>query len=176
MNTHHRFARPLRLGAVLPGLIALSCLEPQRHPAPASTLSGRELGVVLVLSDSTPVVGSIVTITARLIGVPNATPRIASYTARVVYDTVALRFAGDVPLDDKAMRLSNAAGQGVRVAGYAVGGLPSGDLFRLSWQVRTAGGAAALFGLQLSFSELHSAQHDDLRSRLIALKGRSIHD
>jgi hypothetical protein len=110
--------------------------------------------------------GSVVSVTARLVGAPNGTPRVASYTARVTYDTLALRFAGELPLDDKATRVSNAVGPSVRVAGFAVGGLASADLFRLSWQVRTARGAAALDGLQLSFSELHSAQHEDLRSRL----------
>ena len=168
----HRFPRPLRVGVILPALFTLSCLEPQRRAAPESMLSGREIGVMLVLSDSTPAVGSIVTVTARLVAAPNAIPRVASYTARITYDTLALRFAGDVPLDDKATRVSNAVGRNVRVAGYAIGGLTSGDLFRLSWQVRTAGGAAVLTGLQLSFSELHSAQHEDLRTRLVALKGR----
>jgi hypothetical protein len=56
----------------------------------------------------------------------------------------------------------------VRSAGYAIDGISGEQLFGVLFQTRH-GGTAALRGVQIQFTELHSATHEDLRPRLRAV-------
>jgi hypothetical protein len=162
------FRRPLRGWGVLSALVAAACLEP-RHAVPADVIVlHRDIVAALALSDSAPSIGAMVTVTVQLqlLGGQGAPPRVASYTARLSYDTVALRFVGATPIEDKTTRVINATPHLVRAAGFAVDGIAPAALFCLTFQTRDARAGAALSALDLAFTELHSIQHDDLRLRL----------
>jgi hypothetical protein len=118
---------------------------------------------MLVVSDTAPAAGSLVSVTVQLIGATSV-PRIASYTGRVYYDTLSLRLTGGAALDAVATRVMNPVGRTVRVAGFAVDGIPDGRLFALTFQTRNGRGSDALRGIEVVFTELHAVGHDDLRA------------
>src|ERR1700694_808360 len=96
------FARAI----VLIGVVALvldGCTEPVSTKAaapPERTLEAR-----LVMSDSAPVTGKTVDVFAQITA---STPElIGSYTARIRYDTTALRFEQEIPIADDALRATN---------------------------------------------------------------------
>jgi hypothetical protein len=136
-------------------------------------VSHRDIVPALALSDSAPSIGALVGVTVQLqlLDARGAPPRVASYTARLSYDTVALRFVGAMPIEDKTTRAINATPHLIRAAGFAVDGIAPAALFALTFQTRNARAGAALDALDLAFTELHSQQHDDLRLRLAARVG-----
>ena len=152
-----------RSGAALI-VITLGCVEPKHVSTPASTLSDRDTGVMLVVSDTAPPAGSLVSVTVQLTAGTSA-PRIASYTARVAYDTASLRLTGEATLDAVATRVMNSRGQTVRVAGFAVDGIPDARLFAFTFETRNGRGGEALRGIEVVFTELHTTTRDDLHAR-----------
>jgi hypothetical protein len=154
-------------GGIAAALLVLTgaCMEPKHVASPASTLSDRDTGVMLVVSDSAPPAGSIVSVTVQLTS-GTTIPRIASYTARVSYDTVSLQLTGESALDAVATRVMNPLGQTVRVAGFAVDGIPDARLFAFTFQTRNGRGGEALRAIDVVFTELHTIAHEDLRARV----------
>lgn len=165
------YGLPRSTRAVLAPLVALAaaaCLEPRRSMPPERNVPGRDIGTAIVLSDSAPPVGAVVVVTVRLqpLGARAAHLRIGSYTARLSYDTLALGYVGEGPMNDNVTRAIHATPHLVRAAGFAIDGIATDALFRVRFQTRTARAAQALQGLDPTFTELHSIQREDLRPRL----------
>ena len=105
----------------------------------------------LVLSDSAPGVGATVDVSAD-VALPAAEVA-GSYTARIRYDTTALRFEGEIAIADGTQRATNASEGVMRFAGAAQRGVVEGRLAAFRFRVLRVG---AVQTLQLSVDELHS--------------------
>jgi len=149
--------------AVLVTGIALSaCRENRSAPVlPSSALLPRDSSELrLVVSDTAPAVGSAVRVAATYLGA-DSTMRAASFTARIAYHTTALRYDGEVPLADGAMRAANATGAELRIAGASARGFEGPELFVATFTVLRGG---ALESLRLRVDELHDVSAHDLRA------------
>lgn len=161
-------SRALGPASALAVLLLGSCVDAPRRRFVPTALDPHDVGVVLVTSDSVPLGGRIVSVTVRLVGASSAPPTIGSYTAQLSYDTLTLRYAGDLSITDGAVRAVNPTSGRVRTAGYAIDGISGQQLFGALFEVRRDG-PAALHDVQIQFTELHSSTHEDLRPRLRAL-------
>ena len=101
----------------------------------------------------------------RLAG--KASDGVASVTARLAYDSTALRFVAAEPLSDGATRVANPTSRLVRFAAVAPNGFTSGQLHALRFAVLRAG---ALESLRLTVDELHTASRTDATAALIPVK------
>jgi hypothetical protein len=151
-------SRIIRLAAVL-FAGAAACTEPRtmaRGLAPAP-----ELDAHLAWSDSSAAVGSMVTATVQLSG--SAASTIASFTARVSFDSTALRFVDETPIADGATRVSNPRPGLLRVAGVSLEGFANTPLYTVRFTVLRRD---ALATAHVSFDELHTAARTDARVML----------
>jgi hypothetical protein len=138
--------RILLIGGAL--LVAAACRDARQAPNVVPTVP-TDTGVAqLVISDTAAAVGDTVRVTAMLAGV-------ASFTARVRFDSTALRYVGEHALNDGAMRAANGLPGELRVAGAALEGFGSGALFAARFEVRRAGG---LESLRLTFDQMGRQQ------------------
>jgi hypothetical protein len=160
--------RALGPASALALLLSASCVDTPRQRFVPNALDPHEVGVALVASDSAPPSGTMVSVSVRLVASSSAPPRIGSYTARLVYDTLMLRYAGELTTSDGAARAINPQPGLVRSAGYAIDGISGAQLFGVVFESRR-GGAGALRGVEVQLTELHSATHEDLRPRLRAV-------
>ena len=145
------------IGLVL--LPVISCNEPVASKVTSAPDPRLEAG--LVLSDSTPVIGETVDVYAR---VSSAMPSlVASFTARIRYDTTALRYQQELPIGDGALRATNATAGLVRFAGVAAHGLPDGQLAAHRFVVLRGN---SLRSLQLVVDEMHTVTRTDAASQL----------
>jgi len=159
-------SRALGPASALAVLLLVSCVDTPRQRFVPAALDAHDVGVALVASDSVPASGAVVSVSVRLVASGGAPPRIGSYTARLLYDTLMLRYAGELTRSDGATRAINPQPGLVRSAGYAIDGIASGEqLFGVLFEARR-GGTAALRGVQVQFTELHAATREDLRPRL----------
>ena len=140
-----------RRAALLGGafLAAAACTEPSIPGAASAPDPMLEAG--LVLSDSAPAVGATVEVFARVRSTAQAP--VGSFTARIRYDTTALRFDREIAVADAATRISNPTMGLVRFAGTATSGLPDGQLGGYRFVVLQQGGTRTL---QLVIDELHT--------------------
>jgi hypothetical protein len=150
---------------VLAVVLLGSCVDAPRQRGVPTALDAHDVGAALVVSDSAPRSGAIVSVSVRLVGSSSAPPKIGSYTAQLSYDTLMLRYTGELTPADGAMRAINPKPGLVRTAGYAIDGISGGQLFGALFEARRDG-AAALRGVQVQFTELHSTAHEDLRPHL----------
>jgi hypothetical protein len=149
---------PSRFRAPAPALIAAciaalgACTEPIRktnatQPEPVAEAR-------LVLSDSSARPSANLTVLVHVRGV--SAPDVGSFTARITYDTLALRFIGDSSITDDATRVSNPQPGLIRLAGVSTGGFANGTLYAARFAV--VGGAPAN-SLHLTMDELHTVAH-----------------
>lgn len=146
-------------------LLLASCVDTPRPRFVPTGLDAHDVGIALVASDSAPPSGTMVSVFVRLVAPASAPPKIGSYTARLVYDTLMLRYAGELTTPDGAARAINPQPGFVRSAGYSIDGISGERLFGALFESRR-GGTGVLRGVQVQFTELHSATHEDLRPRL----------
>ncbi|MDB4891240.1 MAG: hypothetical protein JWL61_3095 [Gemmatimonadetes bacterium] len=156
----------LRVASIVGIIAALctvhACTEPVANKAvlaPEKTMEAR-----LVLSDSAPVVGRTVDVFAQV----NATTSelVGSYTARIRYDTTALRYEQEIAIADDALRATNAASGLLRFAGAAPKGLSGGRMAGYRFLVLRAN---ATQSLQLVVDEMHTAARTNAVSELRAM-------
>jgi len=147
---------------LLTGVALGACRETRSAPAlPSSALLPRDSSELrLVVADTAPAVGSAVRVAAMYFG-GDTSMRAASFTARIAYDMSALRYDGEVPLADGAMRAANATGAELRIAGASARGFESPELFVATFTVLRGG---ALESLRLRVDELHDVSARDLRA------------
>lgn len=139
--------------------LLLACTEQASTVTPAITQRA-ELAR-LVLSDSSAAVGRSVDVYAQ-VALP-APAVVGSFTARIRYDTTALRLEQELPLDDGALRATNAIAGVVRVAGASGSGFTSGRLAAYRFTVLRVNGA---LGLDLTMDEMHTMQRTEAASLL----------
>ena len=154
-----RLARPLFVFAALGA--ALACTEPVANRSIVTP--EKTMAATLVLSDSASVVGRTVDVFAI---VRTASPEKAgSYTARIRYDTTALRYQQEIPIGDDALRATNAEMGLLRFAGAAPNGLAGGRMACYRFVVLRAN---ATQSLQLVIDEMHTSARTNAASELRA--------
>ena len=129
---------------------AAACTE---QASTASPVVQRVQPARLVLTDSSAAVGASVDVFADAVLPANGV--VGSFTARIRFDSTSLRFDGELPLDDGAMRASNASPGMLRVAGAAQAGFANGRLAAYRFVVLRANGARTL---ALTMDELHTVE------------------
>ena len=153
--------RRAALFSLLVAVAAVGCTEQASTRAPATPEPTMEAS--LVLSRAAPAVGSTVDVFAQM---ATATPGlVGSYTARIRYDSTALRYQEDVPLAGQVLRATNATSGLVRFAGAAAAGVPDGRLAGFRFAVLRPGAERTL---QLVVDEIHTVARADAASMLRA--------
>jgi hypothetical protein len=149
--------RTVRVIAVLGAVYG--CTEPVASKpvvTPEKTMEAR-----LVLSDSAVAVGRTVDVFAQITA---STPEmVGSYTARIRYDTTALRYEQEIAVGGDALRATNATSGLLRFAGAAPRGLTGGRLAGYRFLVLRAN---ATQGLQLVIDEMHTVARTNAASQL----------
>jgi hypothetical protein len=136
-----------------------ACTEPAANRAvvtPEKTMEAR-----LILSDSAPAVGRTVDVFAQVNA--TASEMVGSYTARIRYDTTALRYEEEIAIADDALRATNAASGLLRFAGASPKGLSSGRMAGYRFVVLRAN---ATQSLQLVIDEMHTAARTNVSAQL----------
>lgn len=153
----------LRLDALTPFTLALAvvaaCSEPLASKVPIVPDPVTEAR--LVLSDSAAAIGATVDVVAQ-VTLPEQDVA-GSFTARIRYDTTALRFEDEIAMDDGTLRATNPTAGVVRFAGAAERGVVQGRLAAFRFRVLRADGARTL---QLFVDELHSVTRANAASAL----------
>ncbi|MEO8623573.1 MAG: hypothetical protein ABI625_21020 [bacterium] len=153
-----QFARVGVLGVTVVAMLVVNgCAEQASTKAPGTPEPTMDAS--LVLSNSSPAVGSSVDVYAQ-IGTATA-GIVGSFTARIRYDSTSLRYEAEIPIADQTMRATNATGGLVRFAGAATAGVPSGRLAGYRFVVLRAD---AVRTLQLTVDELHTVARTDAAS------------
>jgi hypothetical protein len=137
-----------------------SCTEPNRKPVASATASP-VLEARLDLSDSTPRAQSEIDVRVQLRGEQSG--KVASFTARLPYDTTALRFVGEATISDGATRIANPQPGLLRIAGIAPQGFKDGLLYVVRFSVVRP---EALSSLRLLVDEMHSTGRADVSPAL----------
>lgn len=145
-------------------LFIIACSEPYRstvvqNPAPA-------VEAALLLSDSAPPVGGALLVSVQVIAKQGA---VASYTARINYDPAALRFDGEIAINDKGLRATNPSPGLVRFAGAAAAGFTDGRLASYRFAVLRPNSARTL---SLVVDEMHMINRLDAKTTLTVAPNR----
>lgn len=155
--TTHRIRRTVRVIAILGAVYG--CTEPVASKpvvTPEKTMEAR-----LILSDSAVAAGRTVDVFAQ---VTAATAElVGSYTARIRYDTTALRYEQEIAIGDDALRATNATSGLLRFAGAAPKGLAGGRLAGYRFFVLRPN---ATQSLQLVIDEMHTVARTNAASQL----------
>ena len=164
MRSHTRWHCALAVLAVI-AVPGCSDVEPGARPNAANARRG--VDAELVVSDIAPRPGTDFVLLVRLR--PGAeVSQVASFTARVAYDTTRLRLLGEEPLDDAASRIVNPAAGDARIAGIATDGFADGQLFAMRFRALAPDGLATL---RVAFDELHDVTGSDLEKTVRILPG-----
>ena len=156
-----RRARVAMLTAWSTLVVGLACTE--SRVAPPSVSPTPTLDAVLELSDSAPAAGDRVVATLRLRGALAA--KVASFTGRVTYDTMRLRYEGELARADGATRVTNPVADLVRVAALRVSGLTEGIVAQYRFEVVDP---RALMDMRVGVDEIHSIDRADLSRSVTA--------
>ena len=153
-NSRKRFATAL----VVIGLVGVGCSESYRptmvqNPVPT-------IEAVLVVSDLAPPVGGSLVVSVQAIATAGT---VGSYTARINYDSTALRFDAEAQMNDQALRATNPAPGRLRFAGASPSGYSGGRLASYKFVVLRADGARTL---SLDVDEIHMVTRVDAKSNL----------
>jgi hypothetical protein len=145
-------------------LAAAACTEPRRTQA-SVTAAVPELEARLDLSDSTPRAASVITVTVQMRG--TAATNVASYTARVAYDSLGLQLESEPTFADSATRISNPQPGLIRIAGIAPNGFAGGRLYAVRFTVLKP---QSLSSLRLAVDEMHTTAHADVSASVARVK------
>ncbi|MFL5526088.1 MAG: cohesin domain-containing protein [Gemmatimonadaceae bacterium] len=152
--------------ALLAGAAAsAACSESYRssvveNPAPA-------VEAVLVISDAAPPVGAALVVSVQA---KSNQGTVGSYTARIKYDSAALRFEGEIAMSDNGLRALNPSPGLLRFAGATAGGFPDGRLASYKFVVLQANAAKTL---SLAVDEMHMITRTDAKSVLTVAPNRA---
>lgn len=150
----------LRAGTgIAVAILSVSCSEANRP-----TMLENPIPIVeaaLVISDSVPPVGGSLTVSVRAIPGQGA---VASYTAKITYDSAALRYEREAAISDEGIRASNSLPGSLRIAGAAPAGFADGLLGTYTF---TALRTNSTKTLTLIIDEMHLVTRMDAKSRLV---------
>jgi hypothetical protein len=143
---------------VVSALLGVGCSESYRstivqNPAPT-------IEAVLVVSDLAPSVGGSLIVSVQAIATGGT---VGSYTARINYDSTALRFDGEAQMNDHALRATNPAAGRIRFAGASPTGFSDGRLASYKFVVLRANAARTL---SLGIDEIHMVTRTDAKTNL----------
>jgi hypothetical protein len=159
-RNRHRLVRALV--AIPAAMVAAACSEPVQSKRPRVPGDG-PLEARLEPADVSARVGAVVPVALTVRG--GSASEVASFTARIAYDSTRLRYEGEVTMQDGAMRVINPQPGLLRVAGIAPSGFSDGQLSAVRFSVLRADG---LSSLRLTVDEMHTAAHADVRRSLHA--------
>ncbi len=151
--------RTAALGAATAAALALACTEPMRG-RPAAAASATSLRLVVNPSRAP----GDDTVRVSLMAFGFGVHPVASYTVRVGFDTLALRFVGEVETNAAATRASNAQSGLLRAAGIALQGFADGQLAMFAFVPRS--GSTLLPAITLDVQELHRIDRSDAAAGL----------
>lgn len=143
---------------VVAALVAVGCSESFRSPMVQNPVPTVE--AVLVLSELTPSIGGSLIVSVQAIATGGT---VGSYTAKIDYDPAALRFDGEAPMSDQALRATNPTPGRVRFAGASAAGFGDGRLASYRFVVLRAN---AVRTLSLGIDEIHMVTRTDAKSNL----------
>ena len=157
--TNYSMSLTTRAIAIAAGALSIAaCSETYRSAVVENAAPAVE--AVLVVSDPSPPVGGALVVSVQT----NSNQGIVgSYTARIKYDSTALRFDGEIPISDKGMRAVNPTGGLVRFAGAAADGFPDGRLASYRFVALQPNSGKSL---SLVVDELHMITRVDVKSAL----------
>jgi hypothetical protein len=150
------------LMAVAAATFALACSDVDPNERPNVARPTQDVEVQLEVSNMAPAPGTEFVLLTR-VRLGSDVRRIASFTARIAYDSTRLQLLGEELLGDAAMRIVNPAAGESRVAGFASDGFAEGALFALRFK---ASQPNAISTLQVVFDELHGMDGSDLHERV----------
>src|SRR6185436_14053071 len=108
-------------------------------------------------------VGSDVPVAVRVRG--TTAKNVGSFTARIAYDSTALRYMDEVVLSDSATRVINPQPGLLRLAGIAPSGFTDGQLYLVRFALLRPAG---LSSLRLTVDELHTTARADALTSLVS--------
>lgn len=150
-----RYASALAVTA----LLGLGCSESYRSTIVQNPVPTIE--AVLIVSDLNPSIGGSLVVSVQAIATGGT---VGSYTARINYDSTALRFDGEAPMNDQALRATNPIPGRLRFAGASPSGFKDGRLVSYKFVVLRANSAKTL---SLGIDEIHMVTRADAKSNLI---------
>jgi hypothetical protein len=163
--TNHHVLRGGRLGIVFASaLFIIACSEPYRSTVVQNPVPAVE--AALVVSDSTPPVGGALLVSVQAVAKEGT---VGSYTAKINYDATALRFDGEIAINDQGLRASNASPGLIRFAGAAAAGFTDGRLASYRFAVLRPHSTRTL---SLVVDEMHMITRLDAKTALIVAPNR----
>jgi hypothetical protein len=159
MITYRPCLKKYASALVVTALLVVGCSESYRssivqNPAPT-------IEAVLIVSDLTPSIGGSLVVSVQAIATGGT---VGSYTARINYDSTALRFDGEAQMNDQALRATNPIPGMLRFAGASTTGFRDGRLVSYKFVVLRADAARTL---SLGIDEIHMVTRTDAKSNLI---------
>jgi hypothetical protein len=164
MTSNQLWRRKRASALVATALLSVACSEPYRSTVVQNPVPAVE--AALVLSDSAPPVGGALLVSVQAIANQGT---VGSYTAKINYDPTALRFDGEIAINDKGLRASNASPGLVRFAGAAATGFTDGRLASYRFAVLRPNSARTL---SLVVDEMHMITRLDAKTALIVAPNR----
>jgi hypothetical protein len=152
----------LSLMAVAMATFALACSDVEPNERPNVARPSQDVEAQLEVSNLAPAPGTEFILLTR-VRLGSDVKRIASFTARIAYDSTRMQLLGEEQLGDAAMRILNPAVGESRVAGFATDGFSDGALFALRFKAQQPNAIATL---QVAFDELHGTDGSDLHERV----------
>ena len=145
-------------------LLSVACSESNRSTVTQNPVPAVE--AALVISDSAPPVGGALIVSVQAIANQGT---VGSYTARINYDPAALRFDGEIGINDNGLRASNSLPGVVRIAGAAATGFADGRLASYRFAVLKPNSARTL---SLVVDEIHMIDRLDAKTTLTVAPNR----
>lgn len=139
-------------------LLGAGCSESYRSTIVQNPVPTIE--AVLVVSDLTPSIGGSLIVSVHAIATGGT---VGSYTARINYDSTALRFDGEAQMKDQALRATNPTPGRIRFAGASPSGFSDGRLASYMFVVLRANAAKTL---SLGIDEIHMVTRTDAKTNL----------
>ena len=134
--------------------------ERSRQLPVAPEVAPNELSAYVSVSNAAPAIGSRFTVTVRTRR-GSAVGPVGSFTVRIAFDTMRLRFH-EAARSDQGMVMANLAGPGLLIAaGASASGFASDDLLVATFDALSAD---AVKTLALTVTEMNSASFADQRS------------
>ena len=164
MTNHQLWRRNRTSALVAAALLSGACSESYQSTVVQNPLPAVE--AALVISDLTPPVGGALLVSVQAIAKQGT---VGSYTARINYDPAALRFDGEIAINDNGMRASNPSPGLVRFAGAAATGFTDGRLASYRFAVLQPNSARTL---SLVVDEMHMIDRLDAKTTLTVAPNR----
>ena len=164
MTNNQLWRRKRTSALVAAALLSVACSESYRSTVVQNPLPAVE--AALVVSDPAPPVGGALLVSVQAIAKQGT---VGSYTARINYDPTALRFDGEIAINDNGLRASNSSPGLVRFAGAAATGFTDGRLASYRFAVLRPNSARTL---SLVVDEMHMIDRLDAKTTLTVAPNR----